>query len=141
MPYIPVDVENRVRGVARHRCGYCLSQQRFVMGKLEIEHIIPTSRGGTDDEINLWLACSVCNGHKSNKIEVTDPDTGESVRLFNPRIQNWFEHFRWSEDGIYVIGLTPVERATVDALHLNTDPDAITVRRAWVEVGWHPPLD
>ena len=35
------------------------------MAHLEIEHIIPLAKGGTDDESNLWLACPICNGHKS----------------------------------------------------------------------------
>ena len=35
--------------------------------------------------------------------------------------------------------LTTRGRATVVALHLDKDPDALNVREAWVEVGWHPP--
>jgi hypothetical protein len=44
-----------VRAAAGHRCGYCLSPQFLIMARLEIEHIIPRSRGGTDDELDLWL--------------------------------------------------------------------------------------
>jgi len=39
--YIPVEIERRVRKDAQNRCGYCLSPQRLVMARLEIEHIIP----------------------------------------------------------------------------------------------------
>ncbi|MGH7494783.1 MAG: HNH endonuclease [bacterium] len=60
-PEIPTAVQQRVREVAQHRCGYCLSPQQYVMGKLEIEHIIPRARSGSDDESNLWLSCSLCN--------------------------------------------------------------------------------
>jgi hypothetical protein len=109
------------------------------MGRLHIEHILPTAKGGSDDESNLWLACQFCNGHKSNKTEETDPLTGERVPLFNPRTQNWWEHFRWTDDGIRIEGLTPIGRATVIALHLSTDPDALEVRRVWVKFGLHPP--
>jgi hypothetical protein len=42
--YIPVEVERRVRAAARNRCGYCLSPQRLVMARLEIEHIIPIAK-------------------------------------------------------------------------------------------------
>jgi 5-methylcytosine-specific restriction endonuclease McrA len=73
---ISAEVERRVREAAQHRCGYCLSPQHLVMARLEIEHIIPLARGGTDDESNLWLACPLCNGHKSDKIEALDPQTG-----------------------------------------------------------------
>lgn len=74
--------------MAQNRCGYCLSQQYLVMARLEIEHILLLARGGTDAEENLWLACPICNGHKSDKIEGLDPDTGETVPLFNPRTQS-----------------------------------------------------
>jgi HNH endonuclease len=138
---VPVsqDVREGVRKAAKNRCGYCLSSQKFVMARLEIEHIIPVSKGGTDDEMNLWLACPYCNRHKSDKIDEVDPETNESVTLFNPRTQDWFRHFKWSDDGLYVIGLTAIGRATVIALHLDSDEDAIITRRAWVSVGWHPP--
>ena len=82
-----------------------------------------------------------CNRHKSDKIEAVDPETGASHLLFNPRTQTWKEHFRWSGNGIYVIGLTPIGRATVIALHLSDDPRALKVRRRWVSAGWHPPTD
>jgi len=31
---------------------------------LEIDHMIPKARGGTDEEANLWLACRMCNSFK-----------------------------------------------------------------------------
>jgi len=64
--------------------------------------------------------------------------SGTTVALFNPRTQVWADHFRWSADGTYIIGLTPVGRATVEALQLNNEV-AIEVRRNWVLAGWHPP--
>ena len=36
---------------------------------LEIDHIIPVSKGGTTTEENLQTLCWKCNRHKSNKIE------------------------------------------------------------------------
>ncbi len=109
------------------------------MARLEIDHIVPLAAGGSDDEANLWLACPLCNGHKSDKIESVDPETGAQQPLFNPRTQSWHDHFRWSEDGIRIIGLTPVGRATAAALHLSDDPAALEVRSYWVLAGWHPP--
>jgi 5-methylcytosine-specific restriction endonuclease McrA len=104
--YIPADLERRVRKAARHRCGYCLSAQRLVMARLEIEHIIPVAKGGDRSESNLWLSCPLCNRFKSHHISARDPDADTEVPLFNPRTQRWSEHFRWSEDGTRVIGLT-----------------------------------
>jgi hypothetical protein len=138
---IPAAIDRRVRDAARHRCGYCRSPQHLVMARLEVEHIILLAKGGTDDETNLWLACPICNGHKSDKIEALDPETGATVPLFNPRTQVWAEHFAWSDDGIRILGRTPIGRATVAALHLSDDPDALDVRSSWVLAGWHPPAD
>ncbi|MEO1389826.1 MAG: HNH endonuclease signature motif containing protein [Cyanobacteria bacterium J06634_6] len=79
------------------------------MARLEIEHIIPLVKGGTNDESNLWLACPLCNGHKSSKVNAIDPETEETVPLFNPRTQIWRDHFRWSNNGTQVVGITPVD--------------------------------
>ena len=115
-PYVPADVDRRVRAAARNRCGYCLSPQHLVMAHLQIEHIVPLAAGGSNDESNLWLSCPICNSHKSDKSTFQDHETGDTVSLFNPRLQDWFEHFRWTEDGIRLVGLTPVGRATVASL-------------------------
>jgi hypothetical protein len=82
-----------VRLAAGNRFGYCLSPQYLVMARLGIEHILPFARGGTDDEAYLWLACPLCNDHKSDKIEAMDPDTGAIVPLFNRRTQLWRDPF------------------------------------------------
>jgi hypothetical protein len=107
---------------------------------MEMDHIIPESLGGLTEEDNLWLACSLCNNHKGNRIAALDPETGEMVRLFNPRHQDWHEHFTWSASGERVIGQTPTGRATIIALNLNR-PALVKARQLWTQVGWHPPED
>jgi HNH endonuclease len=139
-PGIPDAVRVRVRAQAGDRCGYCRSHQRYVLGLLEIEHIIPTARGGSDDEANLWLACRLCNGHKGAQTRAVDPRTGRRVRLFNPRRQRWARHFGWSADGTEVQGRTATGWATAAALQLN-NAIARMVRSAWVSAGWHPPTE
>lgn len=104
--YIPVSVDRRIREAAKNRCGYCLSPQHLVMARLEIEHIIPVSKGGSSGESNLWLSCPLCNGAKSDRVSAVDPETGMDVSLFHPREQVWSEHFRWSDDAIRILGLT-----------------------------------
>jgi hypothetical protein len=111
------------------------------MARLEIEHIIPRSKGGSDDEANLWLSCSLCNRYKASLTDAVDPETGSPVRLFNPRTQDWFQHFRWSVGGLSIKGITSSGRATVAALHLDSDADAIIVRSYWIQAGWHPPAE
>lgn len=137
-PYISESVKTRVREAAQDRCGYCQSLQKYVLGVLEIEHIIPKASGGSDNEENLWLSCRLCNSYKGTQTKATDPISTQPVQLFNPRTQKWSQHFTWSGEGVYIIGLTPCGRATVLALQLN-NIYAVTVRQAWISVGWHPP--
>lgn len=105
---------------------------------MHVEHIVPLATGGTSDEENLWLACPLCNGYKGIRTYFTDPETGEEAPLFNPRRQVWSEHFRWSDNSVEIIGLTPCGRATVIALKLNNE-SFTRARRRWVLAGWHPP--
>jgi hypothetical protein len=105
---------------------------------MEVEHIIPEAHGGLTEEANLWLACSLCNSHKGDRLAALDPQTGEVVRLFDPRRQAWSDHFLWTSDGTLVAGRTPVGRASVLALQLNR-PALVRSRLLWVLVGWHPP--
>ncbi|HBB33138.1 MAG TPA: HNH endonuclease [Cyanobacteria bacterium UBA8803] len=134
------ELRDRVRTQSGNRCGYCQSLQKYVLGILEIDHIIPKAAGGTDDEENLWLACSLCNNYKGTQTYASDPMSQECVKLFNPRTQQWSQHFTWSEDGTEIRGLTDCGRATVKALQLN-NKIAVTVRRQWTSAGWHPPKD
>jgi hypothetical protein len=140
MSQISEEVRARVREHANNQCGYCLSLQKYVLGVLEIEHIIPKAAGGTDDEENLWLACRLCNSYKGTQIQAKDPITNRQARLFNPRQQKWVRHFAWIDNGTRIVGLTTSGRATVLALQLN-NPYAVTVRQAWVSAGWHPPTE
>ena len=138
--YIPPALRQRVAAQARHRCGYCLTSEAIVGTPMELDHIIPQSLGGPTEEENLWLACSLCNDHKSDRIAALDPLSGTIVRLFDPRHQVWREHFAWTAEGDRLVGVTPTGRATIAALHLNR-PSLVKARQAWVSVGWHPPPD
>lgn len=139
MGKIPEYIREKVRKTAQNRCGYCLSPQEVMPIPLEMEHLIPIAKGGSDEETNLWLACRVCNNFKSDNTEATDPETGQLEPLFNPRTQNWFEHFEWSEDELHIRGITPIGRATVSLLHLSDYQFMIQARKLWKRAGWHPP--
>jgi hypothetical protein len=89
---------------------------------------------------NLWLACHRCNEFKGDRTTAVDPQTGETVALFNPRTQRWAAHFGWSMDGVYIVGLTPCGRATVEALRLN-NTHVVEARGFWILAGLHPPGD
>lgn len=137
---IPGKTKEKIRRLAKNRCGYCLCQQEYVWDILEIDHIFPLAKGGKDSEENLWLICATCNGAKFNKTEGFDEKTQKTFPLFNPRAQNWNEHSEWSKDAAVIIGKTAIGRVTISALNLNR-PRFIKIRKNRVSVGWHPPKD
>jgi 5-methylcytosine-specific restriction endonuclease McrA len=138
--YIPKVLCDQVAEQAKHRCGYCLTAAVIVGTPLEVDHLIPEALGGTDEENNLWLACSLCNAHKGDRVAALDPETDTIVPLFNPRQQIWAEHFAWADHGTRIVGRTPIGRATALALQLNRTT-LVFARQRWVSVGWHPPSD
>lgn len=139
-PHVSAELRRQVARDARYRCGYCLSDESLTGIPLSIEHLTPVTAGGPTTRENLWMACRPCNEYKSDRTQAVDPDTGEVVPLFNPRIQLWSEHFAWSAGGVEIVGLTPTGRATAFALHLNR-PMLVRARRRWVALGVHPPKD
>ena len=137
---ISEQLKEKVRISARYRCGYCLFSEVYSPTIFQIDHIIPLSKGGTNEEENLWLLCETCNRAKSDKTEVSDPQTKTTAPIFNPRTQIWNEHFQWSDDYSQIIGKTPIGRGTVADLNLNRER-IVAVRKNWTSAGWHPPKD
>lgn len=82
-----------VRQRAKSLCEYCHSSEEASAAQFAIDHILPQSRGGSDELDNLALACQRCNSYRYNFTEGTDLLTQQSVSLFNPRQQNWSDHF------------------------------------------------
>jgi hypothetical protein len=128
-------IGRRVRQRARYRCGYCLCSETVLGMPMEFDHLIPQAAGGTAREENLWLACRRCNAFKGMQTQARDPQSGESVALYNPRRQLWIDHFAWREDGTEIIRKTPCGRATVAALRMH-NVEIKVARRSWVSVGW-----
>jgi 5-methylcytosine-specific restriction endonuclease McrA len=84
MSEISEATRRRVRERAGNRCEYCLSHQDYVLGRLQIDHIQPAAKGGSDDEDNLCLACELCNQSKWAKTYGRDPDSswGHNLNAF-----------------------------------------------------------
>ncbi len=137
MSHVSDKLRQRIVEQAQNRCGYCLGEQRYVFAPLEIDHLRPTAKGGTDDEENLWLACPLCNAYKGTQTQGIDSLSQRKVPLFNPRRQSWKRHFRLA-NGIEIVGKTAIGRATVIALQMNNRL-AMTVRQNWFIADWYPP--
>jgi len=132
-----------VRQRAKFLCEYCHSSEEASAALFPVDHIIPQSLKGSDDPDNLALACQRCNGYRYNFTTGIDPDTGQMLPLFNPRQQKWSDHFIWSADGLKIIGISSVGRATSNRLDLNderhNEGSIVKARRLWLKGGWHSP--
>jgi len=103
--------------------------------KFTIHHIRAKQHSGTDEPHNLALACGYCNRHKGPNLAGIDPATGQMCRLFNPRSDNWTEHFSWN--GPHVEPLTEIGRTTVAVLAFNGSQQ-LSIRRALLAEGAFP---
>ena len=118
----------RIRRRAGNRCEYCrLSHNSAPVVRFQVEHIRPKQHGGDDALKNLALACHRCNRYKGPNLASIDPKTKRLVPLYNPRTQDWHEHFRFA--GIRIVGLSAIGRATVSLLNMNAD-DRLKARAA-----------
>jgi 5-methylcytosine-specific restriction endonuclease McrA len=133
-----------VRERAKYLCEYCHSLELLSANRFTIDHIVPRSLGGSDDIDNLALACRRCNERRYNFVAGIDPETQEIVPIFNPRQQEWAEHFVWTLDGTVIQGSTPIGRVTCIRFDLNDmrypEHDSIRQTRIfWTRTGLHPP--
>lgn len=134
----PREIRHQVEQRAAGRCEYCRMHQPLQGATFHIEHIVPRSLGGQSDIENLAWACPGCNLHKSNRIDVPCTESGTAIPLFNPRRDNWSDHFHWAS--YRIIGLTPVGRVTVEALALNHER-RIRIRQAEARFDLFPPRE
>lgn len=97
-----------------------------------IDHIVAEKHGGKTQADNLALSCPLCNQYKGSDIASIDPDTGELSAFYNPRTDNWVEHF--SINGAMFPPLSAKGRVTAKILKLNR-AERIAERRLLAEAG------
>jgi hypothetical protein len=122
-----------VRDRTHRCCEYCLLPEEADFTHHEVDHIVAEQHGGKTTLENLAYACFDWNKYKGPNIASIDPDSGERTWLFNPRTQQWGEHFLLDKDGI-IIGLTTEGRATARLLHIN-DPERVRDRVGLLAIG------
>ena len=93
---------------ANHHCEYCQAPEVVFNFPFEVEHIIPIYKNGTNDPSNLALSCRSCNLHKGIQISGILADTEKTIRFFNPRIDQWENHFKVNKETGEIIGLTSI---------------------------------
>jgi hypothetical protein len=120
---------------ARHICEYCRAPEAVFNLPFEIDHIIPLSRGGDDDQNNLALSCRSCNLYKSDSVSAFDEETQTAIRFFNPRLDDWAEHFVFDRKTGEIKSITPIAEATILRLRINSKAQ-LAARIQWLQLGF-----
>jgi hypothetical protein len=83
----------------------------------------------------LAHTCPICNNGKGSDLSTILNDEDKLIRLFHPRKDNWFEHFK-IENGL-ILPQTEIGEATIKLLKLN-DVNRILERLDLIEAGLFP---
>jgi len=134
---IPQKLRRSVLERAQERCEYCGLSQSGQEALFHVDHVIPLAAGGETEFANLALACVSCSLRKGARQSVLDPATGAMTPIYNPRRDPWNLHFWWQ--GTHIVGLTPIGRATIEALRLNRSL-ILAIREEEQARGRHPPM-
>jgi len=136
---VPKPVDARVRAeVARRaqfRCEYCLIHQDDAGFSHEVDHIISRKHGGASVKTNLAYCCVACNRFKGTDVASVDLASGELVRLFHPRKDDWSQHFEL--DGARIKPRTLCGDTTVRLLKFNLD-ERVAERRLLQDLNRYP---
>ncbi len=131
--HIPDSLRILVAERAKHRCEYCRLPAQDSLFVFHIDHIISIKHGGKTDSENLAYSCQICNLNKGTDIATFLADPQFPIRLFNPRLDVWDEHFKADMLG-ELMPLTAIGQATIKVLDLN-HPDGIIERRELIRLG------
>jgi len=112
------ELKQKVAKRAGYRCEYCRLPERDSLIKFHVEHIRSSKHSGSDSFENLAYSCPDCNLYKGTDLGTYLDENEIFVRFFNPRKDNWFEHFNAFEGSIY--SLTEIGRATLKIFQMNS---------------------
>lgn len=126
MVYLSDSIRQHIRERAGGRCEYCHEPEQISLHGFHVDHIISQKHGGSGFPDNLAWACPACNITKGTAIASYDRASGALVPYFDPRGQDWDDHFEMDED--VILGRTAIGRVTVKMLEMN-HPEKIETRR------------
>lgn len=131
--WISAKLRRLVHERAGSLCEYCLiSFDDFGTG-FHVDHVIGEKHAGPTLEHNLSFACMECNLAKGSDLATLVQ--GELVRLFNPRIDVWSEHF--ALDGPVIRSRTKIGEGTLRLLGIN-EPARVGLRKMLIKAGRYP---
>jgi hypothetical protein len=135
--YVSAELRRLVLIRAEGLCEYCLVHEEDTYFGCQIDHIVSEKHNGPTNASNLAYACLLCNIHKGSDVGGFVPGTKNLVRFFNPRLDNWNEHFVLDREGVVILPLTAVAKATAFILRFN-DEERLTERANLLGLGRYP---
>lgn len=132
---IPIALRLQVAERAQFRCEYCRLPQDAYYYEFQVDHIRSIKHRGPTVLENLAYCCPDCNKYKGSDIGTYLNEDIPLARFFNPRIDEWFDHFEVFEGAIYP--KTEIGEATIRTLQLNI-PDRIIIRQELIKDGLYP---
>jgi hypothetical protein len=136
-PYLSEDVRRFVAQRADYLCEYCLIAENDTLWGCQVDHVISLKHGGSNAVENLAYACAFCNRQKGTDLGSIDWQTGNLVRFFNPRQDNWSEHFKLN--GSTILSVTIIGEVTVRLFGFN-DNSRILERQELMAENRYPSL-
>lgn len=133
--YINAALRRLVATRADGLCEYCLISEEDAFFGCEVDHIISEKHGGQTDANNLAYACAFCNRSKGSDIGSIVQQTGSFVRFYNPRTDQWAEHFVL--DGVAIVARSEIGEVTAHILDFNSD-DRLFERQTLQAIGRYP---
>jgi 5-methylcytosine-specific restriction endonuclease McrA len=115
--YISPSLRRRVSDRANHSCEYCLIPEALSLSSHHVDHIIAETKG--------------------SDIASIDPNTAETVRLYNPRKDIWTEHFTLEVATGLIQPQTAIGRVTAKLLRINR-LESLPVRQLLAKIGYIP---
>ena len=132
--WINTELRQTIANRAKQLREYCLIAEANTFYGCEVDHIISVKHGGSSDADNLAYACALCNRAKGSDIGSISA-SGEFTRFFNPRIDQWSEHFRL--DGSLIQPLTTIGEVTTRIFGFN-DSARLHERDEMIRFGKYP---
>ena len=129
------ELKQMVAKRAGYRCEYCRLPERDSLLKFHVEHIRSSKHSGTDNFENLAYSCPDYNYYKGTDLGTYLDENEVFTRFYNPRKDEWFEHFKVVEGVLYP--KTDEGEATIRIFQINK-PDRIDIRQLLVEDELYP---
>ncbi len=134
-PYLSQDLRRKIIDRADRRCEYCRIREIDTALGCAIDHMISLKHGGSSDADNLAYACVFCNRYKGSDIGSIIWETQEFVRFYNPRRDQWSDHFQLQ--GSRIEPISPIGEVTARILGFN-DPIRLLERQELIDRGRYP---